>query len=127
MPNHLVEVTGLVYERLRWRRKKRFDESAFDPNAISRRGARGLMQLMPQTAQSVAQRLKIGHHRSLLTTDPHHNMRLGSAYLAELLKSYDSSLVLSLAAYNAGNSRVKLWLTNYGDPRANNADAIDWI
>ena len=102
-------------------------ESAFDPNAISPRGARGLMQLMPRTAQSLAQQLKISHRRSLLTADPDHNMRLGSAYLADLLDSYDSSLVLSLAAYNAGKSRVKTWLKDYGDPREYDADAIDWI
>ena len=102
-------------------------ESAFDPNAISPRGARGLMQIMPRTAQSLAQQLKISHRRSLLTTDPDHNMRLGSAYLADLLESCDSSLVLSLAAYNAGKSRVKTWLIDYGDPRENDADAIDWI
>jgi soluble lytic murein transglycosylase len=102
-------------------------ESAFDPNAISPRGARGLMQIMPRTAQSLAQQLKISHRRSLLTTDPDHNMRLGSAYLADLLESYDSSMVLSLAAYNAGKSRVKMWLADYGDPRENGGDAIDWI
>lgn len=102
-------------------------ESAFDPAAVSPRGARGLMQLMPRTARSLAQQLKISHRRSLLTADPDHNLRLGSAYLAELLKAYDSSLILSLAAYNAGKSRVKRWLTDHGDPRNVSADAIDWI
>jgi soluble lytic murein transglycosylase len=85
------------------------------------------MQLMPRTAQSLAQQLKISHRRSLLTADPDHNMRLGSAHLAELLETYDSSLVLSLAAYNAGRSRVRRWLADHGDPRNLSADAIDWV
>ena len=102
-------------------------ESAFDPAAVSPRGARGLMQLMPRTAQSLALQLNISHRRSLLTADPDHNLRLGSAHLAELLETYDSSLVLSLAAYNAGKSRVKRWLADHGDPRNLSADAIDWV
>jgi soluble lytic murein transglycosylase len=102
-------------------------ESAFDPNAISPRGALGLMQLMPRTAQSLAQQLNIYHRSSLLTAYPDHNLRLGSAHLVQLLKFYDSSLVLSLAAYNAGKSRVKGWLADYGDPRENGTDVIDWI
>ncbi len=102
-------------------------ESAFDPAAVSPRGARGLMQLMPRTAQSLAQQLNISHRRSLLTADPAYNMRLGSAHLAELLETYDSSLVLSLAAYNAGKSQVRRWLADHGDPRNLSADAIDWV
>lgn len=103
-------------------------ESAFDATAISRAGARGLMQLMPATARSMARRLKIRYSRQRLTADPEHNVSLGSAYLARLIRSYDGSIVLALAAYNAGPNRVKRWLRANGDPRATSVqDAIDWV
>ena len=103
-------------------------ESAFDAEAISRAGARGLMQLMPATARGVARRLNIRHSRQRLTADPGHNISLGSAYLARLIRNYDGSIVLALAAYNAGPNRVDRWLRANGDPRAASVhDAIDWV
>lgn len=103
-------------------------ESAFDTEAISRAGARGLMQLMPATAKHVARRLKVRYSRQRLTTDPGHNVSLGSAYLAQLMRRYDGSIVLALAAYNAGPMRVNRWLRANGDPRATSVrDAIDWV
>jgi soluble lytic murein transglycosylase len=63
--------------------------------------------------------------------EPEHNMRLGTAYLRELLDRYDNSLPLALAAYNAGPGRVDQWLAQNGDPRvgppAGRIDMIDWI
>jgi soluble lytic murein transglycosylase len=103
-------------------------ESAFDAEAISRSGARGLMQLMPATAKRVAQQLKIRYSRQRLTADPKHNIDLGSAYLAQLMRRYDGSIVLALAAYNAGPARVNRWLRANGDPRTTSVrDAIDWV
>lgn len=103
-------------------------ESAFDPRAISRAGARGLMQLMPATAQSMARALKVRHSKQKLTADPVHNIRLGSAYLDRLRDSYDGSLILTLAAYNAGPGNVRRWIKLNGDPRSlSTLDAIDWI
>ena len=103
-------------------------ESAFDTEAISRTGARGLMQLMPATAKRVARRLKIRYSRQRLTDDPGHNVSLGSAYLAQLMRTYDGSIILALAAYNAGPTRVNRWLRANGDPRATSVrDAIDWV
>lgn len=101
-------------------------ESAFDSEAVSHAGARGLMQLMPQTALRVAKRLNISYSQTRLTHDPTYNLRLGQAYLADMLFNYDGSLILALAAYNAGPVRVERWLQRYGDPGPGIYDAIDW-
>ena len=102
-------------------------ESAFYPEAVSRAGARGLMQLMPATAKQVARGLKIKYSRKKLTRDPAFNLRLGRAYLADLTDRYDGSYILALAAYNAGPARADRWIRDYGDPRAGEVDAVDWI
>jgi soluble lytic murein transglycosylase len=102
-------------------------ESAFDAKAISHAGARGLMQIMPQTALRVARKLKVPYSRNRLTRDPAYNLRLGQAYLANMIRDYDGSLILALAAYNAGPLRVERWLRRYGDPGPSIYDAIDWI
>lgn len=102
-------------------------ESAFDPAAVSSAGARGLMQLMPATAKTVAKLNGVVYKRDLLIDDPDYNVRLGSAYLASLSSDYGGSYVLALAAYNAGPGRVKQWLAEHGDPRNPKVDAIDWV
>ena len=72
-------------------------ESAYDPNALSRKGAMGLMQLMPMTAK----RLGVSD-----SWDPEQNLRGGARYLSELLGIFDNDLKLTLAAYNAGENAV---------------------
>jgi soluble lytic murein transglycosylase len=105
-------------------------ESSFDVGAVSPSGARGLMQLMPFTATTVAKQIGVGNSLVSLTRDPAHNMRLGSAYLEEMLQRFGGSLPLAVAAYNAGPERVEQWLAQNGDPRAGAArhvDLLDWI
>jgi len=102
-------------------------ESEFNTNAVSHAGARGLMQIMPRTAKNLSRSLGIAYSKSALTEDWKYNARLGTAYLANLMKRYDGALILVAAAYNAGPSRVNRWIEAYGDPRRNSVDTIDWI
>jgi soluble lytic murein transglycosylase len=88
-------------------------ESAFAPTAVSSAGARGLMQLMPGTAQQVSQRLQLGKVTSAMLEQPQRNIMLGAHYFASMLKRYEGNVVLALAAYNAGPSRADRWLKEW--------------
>lgn len=102
-------------------------ESNFAPDARSRVGALGLMQLMPATARKVAAGLGARFSIGALTAEPSLNIELGSTYLAQLLTRFDGAIPLAAAAYNAGPRRVDAWLADNGDPRAGGPDMIDWI
>ena len=84
-------------------------ESAFDADATSRAGARGMMQLMPATARGLARQLGVAWDNAFLGVADA-NVHLGAAHLATMLKQYDGEVVPALAAYNAGGSRVRRWL-----------------
>ena len=104
-------------------------ESTFNTNIVSSAGARGLMQLMPATAQSVASKLGLHHTDARLTADPDYNIALGSSYIGQLIDNYSGSYLMAVAAYNAGSGRVHDWVARFGDPRR--ADSIetvvDWV
>jgi len=102
-------------------------ESTFNPTTVSGPGARGLMQLMPETAALVGRKLGLKVDRAALNGNSTLNIRLGSAYLASLIERYNGSYVLAVAAYNAGPGRVSAWLASNGDPRSPNTDVVDWI
>ncbi|MEM8935607.1 MAG: transglycosylase SLT domain-containing protein [Pseudomonadota bacterium] len=102
-------------------------ESEFNPRAYSRAGARGVMQLMPATAQITARKEGMSYSQSALLDDPVYNMTIGSAHLSHLLERFDGSLVLTLAAYNAGARRADQWIETYGDPRNAGVDPVDWV
>ena len=102
-------------------------ESNFDPEAVSSANARGLMQLLPATAQAVAKRLGLRHHAGMLMNDPVHNMRLGAGYLDQMLNRFGGALPLAVAAYNAGPGRVEEWLGTLGDPRGVDVSMLDWM
>ncbi|WP_416899561.1 MAG: lytic transglycosylase domain-containing protein [Minwuia sp.] len=102
-------------------------ESAFNQYAISRAGARGLMQLMPATAESVAASENVAYSLGRLTRDPAYNTRLGGAYLARQIADFDGYLPMAAAAYNAGPGRISQWVAANGEPRNGSVDPIDWI
>jgi soluble lytic murein transglycosylase len=91
-------------------------ESAFQPDAVSRMGAVGLMQVLPKTAPQLARRLRISYTRARLF-DPDFNLQLGTLYVSDLLAQFGTPEA-ALAAYNAGEDRVKLWQSErtYSDP-----------
>ena len=84
-------------------------ESAFDTNAQSWAGARGLMQLMPATARELAVKNGLDYSHDRLS-DPAFNVRLGTTYFRQVFTMFDENLELSLAGYNGGPYRIKrLW------------------
>lgn len=85
-------------------------ESNFNPNVTSASDARGLMQLMEETA---VERSNIIENNSIEVYDlydPETNIKLGTSYLSYLLNLYDGNLVLAITAYNAGLGNVKQWI-----------------
>lgn len=87
-------------------------ESAFYLYATSGVGARGLMQIMPATAKATAKKhgARYSDPKDLYSAEL--NLNLGSAYYAQLLKEFNQNRILATAAYNAGPSRVRRWLSN---------------
>jgi len=102
-------------------------ESEFDPRAVSAVGARGLMQLMPATAQATAREIGLTYDRARLTDDAAYNVTLGAAHLQDLIDQFNGSYVMAIAAYNAGASRPRQWNDDWGDPRSGAIDIVDWI
>ena len=102
-------------------------ESSFERTATSPVGARGLMQLMPGTAQAEARRVGAPYSTSRLTDDGEYNVLLGSAHLTMLMDRLGGNLVLVAVAYNAGIGRVPQWIAANGDPRLPGADMLRWI
>lgn len=92
-------------------------ESSGDPTAVSPKGAKGLMQLMPDTAEEMAKELGVPYSEARLTADPQYNMALGNAYLNKMLGRYGGNSTLAVAAYNAGPGSVDKWIKANGDPR----------
>lgn len=101
-------------------------ESSFDPYAISHAGALGMMQLMRGTAREQAGKLGVGYDGNRLLADPNYNVLLGSAYFQRMLNTWNGSVPLAVASYNAGPGNVRKWINAYGDPRGN-LDMIRWI
>lgn len=85
-------------------------ESSFDPNAVSAREAKGLMQIMDSTGQWAAEKMQISDFSSDMLLEPETNIRIGCWYIARLLKQYNQNTEVALAAYNAGSGNVSKWL-----------------
>lgn len=84
------------------------EESSYYPRAVSRAGARGLMQLMPATAQPMAENRGLAFRNGQLLDEPGANLQLGASFLAAQLREFGDPR-LALAAYNAGPKRARQW------------------
>ncbi len=90
-------------------------ESSYDPNAVSRVDARGLMQLMPSTGEWIAGKLKIRDFDAQDLFDPETNIRLGCWYLNYLCGLFEGDPVVVACAYHAGQGNVRNWVTKYSE------------
>jgi soluble lytic murein transglycosylase len=100
-------------------------ESVFNPQARSRVGARGLMQLMPNTAKRFRR-----YVREQQLAEPDINVEIGIKYFNNLMKRYDGNLVYVLSAYNAGEARVERWKNQFFDSEESilkNIEAIPFL
>jgi soluble lytic murein transglycosylase len=89
-------------------------ESLFQADVISKAKAVGVMQLLPTTAAQVAQHIGLGSISVEQLTSPDLNIQLGTAYLRELMDTFGDNPVLATAAYNAGPTNVRQWLSQPG-------------
>lgn len=94
-------------------------ESEFNPSALSRKNAVGLMQLLPRTGRKVAKEEKVRHFNPSQLYLPGVNLRLGTRYFRSMVDKFGGSFEYALAAYNAGADRVEDWLGQgkYRDPQ----------
>lgn len=102
-------------------------ESSFRQEAVSPAGARGLMQVMPDTAVRVGRSAGVAVDLNMMARNGHYNVAVGSKFIADLLEGYNGNVVLAASAYNAGPGRAQEWLRRFGDPRGGAIDPVDWI
>jgi len=85
-------------------------ESGFNPDAVSPKDARGLMQIMPETGEWIAKQINLYPYHPDLLFDPETNIRMGSWYIANLEDEFVGNKIIALAAYNGGRGNVTNWL-----------------
>jgi soluble lytic murein transglycosylase len=104
------------------------EESRFETDAVSRAGAVGLMQLMPETARRIARGRELGPDVGSRLDDPSVNVAIGTWYASDLLRQGDGSVAWMLAAYNAGPGAAKRWLPAgvSGDDAIAAVESIDY-
>ena len=85
-------------------------ESEFNPLAVSRANAVGLMQLLPKTGKQVAHQVELKHFNSTQLFTPTVNLQLGTRYFRGMVDRFGGSFEHALAAYNAGSDRVEEWM-----------------
>lgn len=87
-------------------------ESAFDAMAVSKKDARGLMQIMPETGKWIAEKLKIENFNAEDLYTPEKNIMMGVWYFKYLMKQFNNDVNLAIVAYNAGPGNAQNWLNN---------------
>lgn len=102
-------------------------ESNYDPMALSISDAMGLMQVIPQTASQISQRLDESYVDGMLF-EPRHAIRYGAWYLGALSHKFDGQLPLAIGSYNAGPLAMETWVDRYGDERLDVfVESIPWV
>jgi soluble lytic murein transglycosylase len=101
-----------------------WQESTFDPRAVSVAGARGLMQILPSTGRSLARSVGVRYNANMLF-DPAMGLRLGARYFRRLLDAFGGRVERALAAYNAGPGRAGVWAA--ARPQASAEEFIEAI
>ena len=104
-------------------------ESCFKTNAVSNKGARGVMQIMPSTGKKIAKSMNIKYDNKRLLYDRGYNVKMGQFYLKQLLDRFNGHKLLALASYNAGSGNTLKWIQQNGDPRdmKTNEEIAMWI
>jgi soluble lytic murein transglycosylase len=102
-------------------------ESAFNSRVVSSANAIGLMQVTPAAGRDTAKRFNIVFDQRRLAADVAYNAQLGTAELGNDIATWRGSYILAFVAYNAGPRRAREWIEQYGDPRDQRVDPIDWI
>ncbi|WP_242875943.1 lytic transglycosylase domain-containing protein [Cellulosilyticum sp. I15G10I2] len=87
-------------------------ESKHNPNAISRSGAKGLMQIMDKTGAWGAEEVAISNYSHETLFKPDINIQIGCWYISKLIRQYNEDVDLALAAYNAGSGNIAKWRNN---------------
>lgn len=100
-------------------------ESNYDPEAVSGRGAIGLMQIMPDTGEWIAQKLGENEFKVEDLKKPEVNIRYGCWYLSYLLERFPGQLENVIAGYNAGPNKVQQWLDS--EKYSSNGEKLDSI
>lgn len=88
-------------------------ESNFNPKALSTAGARGLVQIMPDTGDWIANQMSLLDFDADKLYHPETNIKMGAWYLADLTKAFHNNQTMVLAAYNAGRGNVSKWIDNH--------------
>ena len=102
-------------------------ETEFNPVAVSTAGAQGLMQVMPAAARTSAKAGNLPYKPASVLSDPAYNMQLGMVEIASHVATWNGSLIMAVASYNAGPGNVKKWVAANGDPRDGVTDPLDWV
>lgn len=100
-------------------------ESSFDKNARSPKDARGLMQIMPETAEWAASKMNLNSFDIEMLYDPDTNIKMGTWYLSNLKKQFNDKIDLVLAAYNGGSGNVTKWLAD--EECSQDGESLDYI
>lgn len=103
------------------------EESRFNPKALSRSRAHGLMQIIPSTGRLIAKDLGLLSFRRRQMYQVDTNLMMGTYYLKNLISSFDGNIALALAGYNGGPGRVRKWVNNWYNGDNRNLDIDEFI